>query len=482
MKTYIKQILLAAISLFALPISAQERPKIVCEGKVWNYYLEHTLLAPAPWEEGVERYDVPGYHFKGTKEKNGKTYNVFRDGEGEETALMRQEGNRVYMYYYGYDRVEPGMETDIKPEFLLYDFDLKPGQTYEAFGYDCSIHHLPKLTVLSVDTIILKGERHIRQKIESEMWNNHIFTVVEGIGIDYGMLHLPQWGDQNACIATDIYHIDNVADADGNMIFNKTHFMGGDAHSRFVSKEKVWHYLLMNYGAGRVESVTEGPSVRFQKDDVKMEGKDYSVLVRINKQGEVTDTVALMRQEGSRVWFFNNEHTNSLFVKGHGNDTEYLGKEILVCDFDANPGDSYTGMACGDLGYEVIPIKVDSVGTVKANGKTYRRQFLTLEDNPYWRVEYIEGIGVYGPEWFFLPYLGVQLAGYMSAHTDLRLDKVTDAEGNLIYQVDHKSGVEEIAAEGTMEDNRMFDLMGREIRNPLPGTVYIQNGRKFIAR
>ena len=50
-------------------------------------------------------------------------------------------------------------------------------------------------------------------------------------------------------------------------------------------------------------------------------------------------------------------------------------------------------------------------------------------------------------------------------------------------------GVEEIPAEqpsdgvqAKPEDNKMYDLNGREIRNPLPGTVYIQNGEKHVAK
>ena len=42
-----------------------------------------------------------------------------------------------------------------------------------------------------------------------------------------------------------------------------------------------------------------------------------------------------------------------------------------------------------------------------------------------------------------------------------------------------KSGVETITT-NLPADGRMYDLMGREIREPQRGTVYIQDGRKKV--
>ena len=42
-------------------------------------------------------------------------------------------------------------------------------------------------------------------------------------------------------------------------------------------------------------------------------------------------------------------------------------------------------------------------------------------------------------------------------------------------------GISNIETDGRYDD-RMYDMMGRKIRNPLPGTVYIQRGRKFVSR
>ena len=44
------------------------------------------------------------------------------------------------------------------------------------------------------------------------------------------------------------------------------------------------------------------------------------------------------------------------------------------------------------------------------------------------------------------------------------------------------SGIGNINAEEPEHDTRMYDLMGREIRNPQRGAIYIQDGEKRIAR
>ena len=42
--------------------------------------------------------------------------------------------------------------------------------------------------------------------------------------------------------------------------------------------------------------------------------------------------------------------------------------------------------------------------------------------------------------------------------------------------------VNDVNIDNNRHDTRMYDLMGREIRNPQRGTIYIQDGEKRIAR
>ncbi len=460
MKIHIRNIILAATCLLPFAARAQERPLTVCEGKTWNYCIENSGYGH------IERIDDLGYHFDGTREADGHTYGVFRDGSGKEAALMRQEGGKVYR------NLEPYLREHFNgdEETVLYDFGLKPGDKYTTVGScDDMIDMMPHvdLTVLSVDTIEVHGQKRIRQRIESEMWNDkHTFTVVEGIGPDYGRLDAPQWGPRNAGFSTSIYHTVNVTDSDGNTVFTERDFQDSaeNEFASFVDKRKVWHYSAENYAGGCVESETERPSVRFQKDDVRMGDNDYSALVQINRLGEVTDTVALLRQDGARLYLFNDERFNRSIRTNDGFDNpEHLNKEILIYDFDARPGDSYNGLVCGDGGYEIIQVHVGSVETCCIRGRVFRQQFLIRDNYSGFTDMAIEGIGVSGPGRFFAPYLGDRFAGgYLHPHSELRLREVSDTDGNVIFSQKEVSlrNLEPMLVEGRKWEYRHSGMFG----------------------
>ena len=77
-----------------------------------------------------------GYHFirymltNDKVEKSGKTYIKMSRSEDDlaevyDTGLLREEGRKVY--YFG---------SDMQEEFLMFDYSLKEGDTYETYSYD----------------------------------------------------------------------------------------------------------------------------------------------------------------------------------------------------------------------------------------------------------------------------------------------------------------------------------------------------------
>ena len=252
--------------------------------------------------------------------------------------------------------------------------------------------------------------------------------------------------------------------------------------NRFVDKDKVWHYNIANYLGGRVVSEEKGPSIRFQKDDIRMGDKDYSVLIQMNSQEEVSDTIALLRQEGDRLYLFNDKRFNEFLIADNKeNNPEYLNKEILVYDFDAKPGDSYMGVACGDTQLnEITQILVDSVETIEVNCLSLRKQILRNPEDydPSDYVIAVEGFGVTGPKSFFLPYLGGRLCGgYLAPHSEFKLRCVTDTDGNVIF-TERDFGTrdyEPMLVEGRVMENYFYSRSGYEpdsyIRSVFDGTV-----------
>ena len=86
------------------------------EAQVWNYTVE-TL------SEGktVASVSDSGYHFKGLVREDGRPYLQFRNGDDEVMALMRQDGENVYLH------LDKDMQEQMKYLHLIYN----EGESYQ---------------------------------------------------------------------------------------------------------------------------------------------------------------------------------------------------------------------------------------------------------------------------------------------------------------------------------------------------------------
>ena len=93
------------------------------------------VKAGKSWHVVRSQYDQ-GYHFdqftlmNEEVERAGKTYMKMYRSEDDMTvvsdaALLREENRRVYFF-----------DSDMQKEFLLFDYSLKAGDTYESYSYD----------------------------------------------------------------------------------------------------------------------------------------------------------------------------------------------------------------------------------------------------------------------------------------------------------------------------------------------------------
>lgn len=71
----------------------------------------------------------------------------------------------------------------------------------------------------------------------------------------------------------------------------------------------------------------------------------------------------------------------------------------------------------------------------------------------------------------------------MSETEILRFSQLTDTQGNVLFDIKWlpQNSIPEIYSDGVSSRTK-YDLMGREIRSPQRGTIYIQDGEKRIAR
>ena len=60
---------------------------------------------------------------------------------------------------------------------------------------------------------------------------------------------------------------------------------------------------------------------------------------------------------------------------------------------------------------------------------------------------------------------------------------MTDKDGDILYKGrPGMSQVKELTRAVSGSDAKLYDLMGRSVSNPQPGTIYIRDGKKFVVK
>ncbi len=249
------------------------------------------------------------------------------------------------------------------------------------------------------------------------------------------------------------------------------------AYEPTVREDRVWHYSEYNVYQG---DRTENPDAVYRFNGSKdINGTTYSVLVD-SKQ----DTVALMRENDHKIYAYLN-NVRSIERRDETNP-EYT--EYLVYDFDAQPGDSIAILTSDRVSkgsFYLSNAVIKSVDQIKTGECRRIRQTMRIDDQV--TVTVVEGIGC-DSGWLFAPHNGIRLTGSLVSDVEAHLTYVCDNAGSSIFKA---NDFKEAGFGGTHEfqvsapntsDSRKYDLMGREIKEPAPGTVYIQGGRKLIAR
>ena len=190
--------------------------------------------------------------------------------------------------------------------------------------------------------------------------------------------------------------------------------------------------------------------------------------------------------------------------------------EFTLYDFNSKIGDAFSWPWSGkDLD---VPDKKPHIGDLKLisideesisladDGERIARVFNLKQDNyPEWsygnncNARIIDGIGIVsGNFWsyiealeswygFFIApnsILGPAIAGGFKSPTIPVLYSVEDADGKSLY-IDPEyyefAGTAKIEMSSDKMDGKTYDLHGREVTNPVPGSIYIRNGKKFVA-
>ncbi len=195
-------------------------------------------------------------------------------------------------------------------------------------------------------------------------------------------------------------------------------------------------------------------------------------------------------------------------------------KEFLLYDFNYKEGDSYRWPWSGiemDFGEKQTPFLSDSIIIDWIGNTTIHVSFDKTKEIRVFRIVQsskedgilnesrcfiTEGLGITrgNPEsyvlgvitWygFFIAPISMSmeaLSGSFSSPTIPFLQSVVEADGTYLYydpKYDNQSGILESLWQKSLSEQNLpiFDLFGRRVSNPTPGSVYIRGGKKYIVR
>ena len=165
-----KRILLTSLMLSVISFSLQAQHPFVEKGKTWhvmNFSMGGHII-------------VQDYYVENDTVVDGKTYfKVFsKTDEGTRLeVLLREEEQRVYRH-----------SLNSKGEYIIYDFNLKEGDTFVRHLSDDNI----SCRVVKVEMVKINGEdlKQLTIECSSEMepMYSQTMTWTEGIGYRYGLL------------------------------------------------------------------------------------------------------------------------------------------------------------------------------------------------------------------------------------------------------------------------------------------------------
>ncbi len=237
------------------------------------------------------------------------------------------------------------------------------------------------------------------------------------------------------------------------------------AYEPMLVEGRTWTYVQHSHAPGLVEYV------RCIEGDTVVDGKTYRRLV----DAENGAVKAYMREEAEKVYR----------LKFNEDGTTDFGNETLLYDFSIPVDSTFTiqGISeydggLGDYQLTVLKSETKVVSDCASIVKTVARIYDFGAGNYGVPLTFVERLGCLDHATLETIYIDPYPTGQVYFPY---LYTVKDKDGTLLYDYQKYNGIESNIVDNN-SDGRMYDLMGREIREPQRGTVYIQDGRKKVQR
>ncbi|MDE5871157.1 MAG: hypothetical protein K2H22_04315 [Muribaculaceae bacterium] len=223
---------------------------------------------------------------------------------------------------------------------------------------------------------------------------------------------------------------------------------------------------------------------------------DYG-MTDIRIEDDIDETEAWMREEDGKVYLLLDGWDPFPYADISPSTGMYEG---LLYDFNAKSGSTFDGIAQyrsyeNDPGwywegsYHVSSIGTEAVGDEEVNVWNVRFSLMGQEELSTQVYPIVEGIGIVEYGCLFYAETFDHTSGGSNFYNIFNC--CMDLDGNILYPKDYKeelpggglpSQVREVETEEVGQNVPIYDIIGRRILAPTPGQLYIQSGRKHIAR
>ncbi|MDE7414657.1 MAG: hypothetical protein K2N05_12830 [Muribaculaceae bacterium] len=229
-----------------------------------------------------------------------------------------------------------------------------------------------------------------------------------------------------------------------------------------------------------------------------------------NGEPQLSYPAPKIKEEDGKVWII----ITPEYAKIHGlyeyvisNDT-YKRKEVelkedlpvILYDFEAKVGDRYPTIILGNLLTTANVVETSFRDDILDGVKQVRiltdftMQYFDIKWEPdsewldelnHFTVGYVEKIGNITSGTF------TDLNPYYDDNTGLKeyavyINNIYDSEGNIVYKgrnFDGEASIYDLSIDSIdKNDSLLYDLHGRVVTNPQPGSIYIRGGKKFVAK
>ena len=281
-----------------------------------------------------------------------------------------------------------------------------------------------------------------------------------------------------------------------------------DEYKSIIRYDRVWEHLYIHWGDRRAYYVRFGGTeeingktyhsleafreVRYEEKD----GKPYVVSVN----DDYYDHEGYLREEDGKVYtlIVSEEREDGykeyqLYTPDFSYPDSSIIEEKLLYDFTCKEEETYSAMQVDGYWGEQIDYKVKSVEHIEIDGEEHRLLHVVTYDNwndvwnDYGTEPIVEGVGI-------ASYGCLTTINFLHLPTcpcyHHIFNRLLSTEGKVLYRSEDMGvdlplndfmGIEDIA-EQPESDAPLYDILGRRIANPAPGQLYIQDGKKHIAK